>query len=537
MLDWMMRVLALPEVGLSTVFFIALVASTLVPLGSEPAVFGLVKLNPDMFWPAILAATAGATIGGAITWWMGYGAERAYEKVTHKHPDARALKWLQRFGPKACLLSWLPVVGDPLCAVAGWLKLPFWPCVALHDHRQVRPLPGLHRDAGRRLPRPVLPLGGRSLSALVAMTTAAYDELARHWSRLHRFGHVYSIASWDRAAMMPAKGNEARAAALAEMDALLHGLRTEPRLAELIARAEQEPLDDVERANLREIRRSWTRVERAAGAAGRGAVARRPRAASTPGATQRPAGDWAGFLVNLREVVRLAREEAKHLADATGLAPYDALMDQYEPGMTSAEVAAPLRRPAVLAAGAGARRPRAAGGRGGDRAARPVPEGGAAGAEPRGDGAARLRLRGRAARRERASVQRRRARGHAPHHALPRRRLHAEPDGHDPRDRPRALRAEPAARLARPAGGARALDGDPREPEPVLRDAARPQRRRSSACSRRCSRKHFGAAAGVRGGQPAAPADPRRARPDPRRCRRAQLSGARDPALRHRAAR
>ena len=127
--DWMMRVLALPEVGLSTVFFIAFVASTLVPLGSEPAVFGLVKLNPEMFWPAILAATAGATLGGALTWWMGYGAERAYEHMTHRNPDGRALKWLRRFGPKACLLSWLPVVGDPLCAVAGWLKLPFWPCV------------------------------------------------------------------------------------------------------------------------------------------------------------------------------------------------------------------------------------------------------------------------------------------------------------------------------------------------------------------------------------------------------------------------
>ena len=128
-IDWLMAALSLPQVGLSTVFFIALVASTLVPLGSEPAVFGLVKLNPAMFWPAVLAATAGASIGGAITWWMGYGAERAYERVTHKHPDGRALGWLRRFGAKACLLSWLPIVGDPLCAVAGWLKLPFWPCL------------------------------------------------------------------------------------------------------------------------------------------------------------------------------------------------------------------------------------------------------------------------------------------------------------------------------------------------------------------------------------------------------------------------
>ncbi len=128
-LDWAMGLLALPEVGLSTVFFIAFIASTLVPLGSEPAVFGLVKLDPGMFWPAIGVASLGGTLGGALTWWMGYGAERVYEHATHKRPEMRALSWLQRFGAKACLLSWLPIVGDPLCAVAGWLKLPFWPCV------------------------------------------------------------------------------------------------------------------------------------------------------------------------------------------------------------------------------------------------------------------------------------------------------------------------------------------------------------------------------------------------------------------------
>jgi len=123
--------LALPEFGLSTVFVVALISATLLPLGSEPAVFGLIKLAPDLFWPAILVATAGNTLGGAISWWMGYGAERAYERVKHRKPaELRVLKWLERFGPKACLLSWLPVVGDPLCAVAGWLQLPFWPCVA-----------------------------------------------------------------------------------------------------------------------------------------------------------------------------------------------------------------------------------------------------------------------------------------------------------------------------------------------------------------------------------------------------------------------
>jgi membrane protein YqaA with SNARE-associated domain len=75
-------------------------------------------------------ATAGNTLGGVINFWIGFGAERAYEKVKHHEPHrTHLLRWLRRFGPKACLMSWLPLLGDPLCAVAGWLKLPFWPCV------------------------------------------------------------------------------------------------------------------------------------------------------------------------------------------------------------------------------------------------------------------------------------------------------------------------------------------------------------------------------------------------------------------------
>ena len=126
----MLVALALPEYGLVTVFIVTTVSATLLPLGSEPVVFGLIKLNPELFWPTILVATAGNTLGGAISWWMGYGVELAYESMAHHKPhELRALKWLERFGPKGCLLSWLPIVGDPLCAVAGWLRLPFWPCV------------------------------------------------------------------------------------------------------------------------------------------------------------------------------------------------------------------------------------------------------------------------------------------------------------------------------------------------------------------------------------------------------------------------
>ena len=132
--DWLpslMHMLAMPELGLSTVFVVSFLSATLLPLGSEAVVFGLLKLNPELFWAAMAVATAGNTLGGAVSWAMGLAAHKAVDKVRDGRPsNPRALRWLERFGPKACLLSWLPGVGDPLCAVAGWLKFPFWPCVA-----------------------------------------------------------------------------------------------------------------------------------------------------------------------------------------------------------------------------------------------------------------------------------------------------------------------------------------------------------------------------------------------------------------------
>lgn len=122
--------LALPQFGLSSLFVVSFLSATLLPMGSEPALFGLVKLNAQLFWPAIGVATLGNTLGGAFTWWMGLASHKAIERHQHSTHHLRALAWLERLGPKACLLAWLPVVGDPLCAVAGWLKLPFWPCLA-----------------------------------------------------------------------------------------------------------------------------------------------------------------------------------------------------------------------------------------------------------------------------------------------------------------------------------------------------------------------------------------------------------------------
>ncbi len=145
-LDQLLSALALPEFGLSTVFVVSFVSATLLPLGSEPAVFGLIKLSPHLFWPTIGVATLGNTLGGMTSWWMGRAAHGAVdhfrdasltptERARAHTPGQsathlRALQWLERLGPKACVLSFLPIIGDPLCAVAGWLRLPALPCAA-----------------------------------------------------------------------------------------------------------------------------------------------------------------------------------------------------------------------------------------------------------------------------------------------------------------------------------------------------------------------------------------------------------------------
>ena len=129
-LQTLLTTLALPEFGLSTVFVVAFVSATLLPLGSEPAVFGLVKLNPHLLWPAIGVATLGNTLGGVVSWWMGLGAHRVVDRYRHSPTHLRALGWLERIGPRACFFSFLPLIGDPLCAVAGWLRLPLLPCTA-----------------------------------------------------------------------------------------------------------------------------------------------------------------------------------------------------------------------------------------------------------------------------------------------------------------------------------------------------------------------------------------------------------------------
>ncbi len=165
----------------------------------------------------------------------------------------------------------------------------------------------------------------------------AYQELARRHLRMHRLGHLQSIAHWDRSANMPPKGNEARAEALAEMGGLLHELATAADLPQLLGRAEGEALGEFERASLREMQRAW----RASNALPTALVERLSLATSRcehAWRSQRPANDWAGHAPLLKEVLELVREQAARLSQATGLSPYDALLDPYEPGMRASEV-------------------------------------------------------------------------------------------------------------------------------------------------------------------------------------------------------
>ncbi|HTH77545.1 MAG TPA: YqaA family protein [Ramlibacter sp.] len=132
-MEWLqpiLNLLTLPRYGLATLFIASFISATLLPVASEPALYGFLRLNPELMWSAILVATAGNTLGGVVDWWMGWEAHHIVDKYAKSKWHAKALAWLERMGPKACLLAWMPVIGDPLCAVAGWLRLPFWPCTA-----------------------------------------------------------------------------------------------------------------------------------------------------------------------------------------------------------------------------------------------------------------------------------------------------------------------------------------------------------------------------------------------------------------------
>jgi len=169
------------------------------------------------------------------------------------------------------------------------------------------------------------------------MPQPSYAQLESAFTRLYWYQHLSALGDWDQAVMMPPAGNEARAAAMAELDVLIHNTLTDAAMGDRIAAAEQEDLDPARAASLREMRRQWqlATVLPARLVQERSLAATRCEHAWRD---QRRDNDWQGFAVNLRTVIDLAREEARLRADATGLPPYDAMMDRSEPGASAARI-------------------------------------------------------------------------------------------------------------------------------------------------------------------------------------------------------
>jgi membrane protein YqaA with SNARE-associated domain len=101
-------------------FTSAFISSTLFPGGSE-VVLGLLASNTEISRLTLIAvATLGNTLGGMSSWLIGF----LLPSIEEKHQSA--LSRIKRWGSPVLLFSWLPVIGDPFCLVAGWLRLSFW---------------------------------------------------------------------------------------------------------------------------------------------------------------------------------------------------------------------------------------------------------------------------------------------------------------------------------------------------------------------------------------------------------------------------
>ena len=165
----------------------------------------------------------------------------------------------------------------------------------------------------------------------------AYDDLMIHEREMQALSQVAGRLTWDQETMMPHGAADQRSEESGAMQAVLHARRTEARRGDLLAAAEAEATDDVAAAQLRHIRRDFDRAVRVPGDLAV-ALARLTSRAQGRWAEARAADDFAAFAPVLAEVVRLKREEAAAVAEGRDL--YDALIDDFEPGMTAARLEA-----------------------------------------------------------------------------------------------------------------------------------------------------------------------------------------------------
>ena len=108
---------------LGSLFLSAFLASTLLPGGSEAVLWWAVSNDNSPWWLLLLVATAGNTLGGMTSWVIG----RVLPTGKERSPKVEAaIKRVRQYGPLVLLLSWVPIIGDPLCVAAGWVRIRWW---------------------------------------------------------------------------------------------------------------------------------------------------------------------------------------------------------------------------------------------------------------------------------------------------------------------------------------------------------------------------------------------------------------------------
>jgi carboxypeptidase Taq len=171
------------------------------------------------------------------------------------------------------------------------------------------------------------------------MALSPYQQLEQEFRRLHAFRSAASILRWDSAVMMPSGSSDLRGEQLAALETEAHSLVTSPRVSRLLDRAEANlpGLEDWQRANLREMRRERDHAI----ATPQNLVSRLAKAtarAEVKWVEAKQKSDFSVFAPHLEEVVNLLRDKASLLGKALNLDPYDALADEFSPGLTSAEI-------------------------------------------------------------------------------------------------------------------------------------------------------------------------------------------------------
>ena len=165
----------------------------------------------------------------------------------------------------------------------------------------------------------------------------AFDELMVFQRETEALAQVAGRLSWDQETMMPRGAAPQRAEESAALETVLHARRVDPKVGDWLAMIDDANLDDVGRAQLRQIRRSHERATKVPAALA-SRIARVTSEAQGIWAAARAAEDVQAFAPTLSEVITLKREEG--LALAAGGDVYDAMLNDYEPGATGAELEA-----------------------------------------------------------------------------------------------------------------------------------------------------------------------------------------------------